>query len=297
MNTLDILLKKANSLEKKRLAVAVAEDNEVLKAVYEAVNLGIITAKLYGNEVNIRKVAEKNNIDLKHMEIKNVEDETQCALEAVKSIRDGENDFLMKGKLNTADLLRAVLHKEYGIRKNDTLSHVMVYQVPNYHKLLFLTDGGMITFPELKDKVGIINNALSVCKAFNIETPKVAALAAIENVNTKMQSTVDAASLAMMNKRGQIKGCIIDGPLAFDNAINLEAAKHKGVVSQVAGDADMLLVPNIECGNMVGKCLTYFAGSVSAGVIVGAKCPIVLVSRADTAKSKLYSIALGAAIG
>ncbi|SHJ60309.1 phosphate butyryltransferase [Clostridium amylolyticum] len=297
MNTLDILLKKANSLEKKRLAVAVAEDSEVLKAVYEAVNLGIITAKIYGNEVNIRKVAEKNNIDLKHMEIKNVEDEAQCALEAVKSIRDGENDFLMKGKLNTADLLRAVLHKEYGIRKNDTLSHVMVYQVPNYHKLLFLTDGGMVTFPELKDKVGIINNALSVCKAFNIETPKVAALAAIENVNTKMQSTVDAASLAMMNKRGQIKGCIIDGPLAFDNAINLEAAKHKGVVSQVAGDADVLLVPNIECGNMVGKCLTYFAGSVSAGVIVGAKCPIVLVSRADTAKSKLYSIALGAAIG
>lgn len=296
MNTLDILLKKANSLEKKRLAVAVAEDSEVLKAVYEAVNLGIITAKLYGNEVNIRKVAEKNNIDLKHMEIKNVEDEAQCALEAVKSIRDDENDFLMKGKLNTADLLRAVLHKEYGIRKNDTLSHVMVYQVPNYHKLLFLTDGGMVTFPELKDKVGIINNALSVCKAFNIETPKVAALAAIENVNTKMQSTVDAASLAMMNKRGQIKGCIIDGPLAFDNAINLEAAKHKGVISQVAGDADVLLVPNIECGNMVGKCLTYFAGSVSAGVIVGAKCPIVLVSRADTAKSKLYSIALGAAI-
>ncbi len=297
MNTLDILLKKANSLEKKRLAVAVAEDSEVLKAVYEAVNLGIITAKLYGNEVDIRKVAEKNNIDLKHMEIKNVEDGAQCALEAVKSIRDGENDFLMKGKLNTADLLKAVLHKEYGIRKNDTLSHVMVYQVPNYHKLLFLTDGGMVTFPELKDKVGIINNALSVCKAFNIETPKVAALAAIENVNTKMQSTVDAASLAMMNKRGQIKGCIIDGPLAFDNAINLEAAKHKGVVSQVAGDADVLLVPNIECGNMVGKCLTYFAGSVSAGVIVGAKCPIVLVSRADTAKSKLYSIALGAAIG
>lgn len=296
MNTLDILLKKANSLEKKRLAVAVAEDSEVLKAVYEAVNLGIITAKLYGNEVDIRKVAEKNNIDLKHMEIKNVEDGAQCALEAVKSIRDGENDFLMKGKLNTADLLKAVLHKEYGIRKNDTLSHVMVYQVPNYHKLLFLTDGGMVTFPELKDKVGIINNALSVCKAFNIETPKVAALAAIENVNTKMQSTVDAASLAMMNKRGQIKGCIIDGPLAFDNAINLEAAKHKGVVSQVAGDADVLLVPNIECGNMVGKCLTYFAGSVSAGVIVGAKCPIVLVSRADTAKSKLYSIALGAAI-
>lgn len=296
MNTLDVLLKKANNSEKKRLAVAVAEDSEVLKAVNEAVNLGIITAKLYGNEVNIRKVAEKSNIDLKHMEIKNVEDEAQCAIEAVKSIRDGENDFLMKGKLNTADLLRAVLHKEYGIRKNDTLSHVMVYQVPNYHKLLFLTDGGMVTFPELKDKVGIINNALSVCKAFSIETPKIAALAAIESVNTKMQSTVDAASLAMMNKRGQIKGCIIDGPLAFDNAINLEAAKHKGIISEVAGDADVLLVPNIECGNMVGKCLTYFAGSVSAGVIVGAKCPIVLVSRADTAKSKLYSIALGAAI-
>lgn len=296
MNTLEALLEKRNNAPIKRLAVAVAEDSEVLKAVYEGVNLGLIKAKLYGNEEKIKEVAEQNNIDISTMEIVNVENEDECALEAVKSIRQGENDFLMKGKLNTADLLRAVLHREYGIKKSDTLSHVMVYQVPNYHKLLFLTDGGMITFPELKDKVGIINNALTVCKAFNIDAPKIAALAAIEGVNPKMPSTVEAASLAMMNKRGQIKGCIIDGPLAFDNAINLEAAKHKGIESPVAGDADVLLVPNIECGNMVGKCLTYFADAVSAGVIVGAKCPIVLVSRADTAKSKLYSIALGAAI-
>jgi phosphotransacetylase len=203
----------------------------------------------------------------------------------------------MKGMLNTADLLKAVLNKEIGLKKEELLSHVMVYDVPTYHKLILLTDGGMVTYPELKDKVLIINNAVKVAKALNIANPKVAPICAVETVNSSMQATIDASLLSQMNKRGQIKGCIIDGPLALDNAISKEAAEHKGIVSEVAGDADILLVPNIESGNFLGKSLTYFAKAENAGIIMGAKCPVVLVSRADSAKSKLYSIALGALLG
>ena len=192
--------------------------------------------------------------------------------------------------------LRAVLNKEWGLRKSSLLSHVMIYDVPLYHKLLFLTDGGMIPYPELKDKVGIVNNAVMVAKKLSINMPKVAPICAVEVVNPSMQATIDASVLTSMYKRGQIKGCIIDGPLALDNAINKEAAEHKGIVSDVAGDADILLVPNIESGNFLGKSLSYFANAQNAGVIVGAKCPVVLVSRADSAKSKLYSIALGSVI-
>lgn len=296
MSRLDILFQKVDPSLRKKLAVAAAEDGEVLKAVEQAVNRGLISAVLYGNEDKIKKIAKDNEINLRGMIIKNSDNAKTAAVEAVKSIKNDENDFLMKGKLNTSDLLKAVLDKEYGIKKNDTLSHVMVYDVPGYHKLIYLTDGGMVTFPDINDKVNIIKNSLCVCNAMGLEMPKVAVLAAIENINPKMQATVDAASLVVMNKRGQLKGCLIDGPLAFDNAIDKEAAEHKGIESQVAGDADVLLVPNIECGNMVGKCLTYFGNSISAGVIVGAKCPIVLVSRADTAISKLYSIALGSLI-
>ena len=199
----------------------------------------------------------------------------------------------MKGLIGTASLLKAVLNKEAELRTNNLLSHVMIYDVPTYHKLLFLTDGGMVPYPELKDKIGIINNSVSVAKSLGIDTPKVAPICAVEVVNPSMQATIDASTLSTMNRRGQIKGCIIDGPLALDNAISKEAAKHKGIVSEVAGEADILLVPNIESGNFLGKSLTYFAKAESAGVIIGAKCPIVLVSRADSFKSKLYSIALG----
>ena len=296
MNRLDKLLHKAKAEGAKRLAVAAAEDDVVLKAVSEATNLGIVKATLYGNEEKIRFIANENCISLEKMKIIPCEGESVAALEAVKAVKEGKQDFIMKGKLNTADLLKHVLNKDYGIRKAEVLSHVMVYDVPTYQKLIFLTDGGMITFPELKDKVGIVNNAVQLCRALDISKPKVAALAAIEGVNPKMTSTLDAAALSMMAKRGQIKGCIIDGPLALDNAINKEAAEHKGIVSEVAGDADILLVPNMECGNMLGKSLTYFARGINAGVIMGAKCPVVLVSRSDSAESKLYSIALGAII-
>ncbi|MPM46116.1 Phosphate acetyltransferase [bioreactor metagenome] len=228
-----------------------------------------------------------------------IEDEcdiNKAAAKAVELVSKGEAQFLMKGILGTADLLKAVLNKEAGLKTSNLLSHVMIYEVPTYHKLLFLTDGGMVPYPELKDKIGIINNAVKVAHSLQIEKPMVAPICAVEVVNPSMQATLDAAALATMNKRGQIKGCIIDGPLALDNAISKEAAHHKGIVSEVAGETDILLVPNIEAGNFLGKSLTYFAQAESAGVIVGAKCPVVLVSRADSAKSKLYSIALGAVL-
>jgi phosphate butyryltransferase len=291
---LEEVLSLAKEKSKKVIAVAAAQDKEVLEAVTEASQLGIVEAVLVGDENKIRRIAEENNYSLTNIEIIDEIDIKKAASKAVELVVFGKANYLMKGMMNTADLLKAVLDKEKGLKKEEVLSHVMVYDVQTYHKLILLTDGGMVPYPELKDKMHIINNAVKVAKALNIDKPKVAPICAVETVNPSMQATVDASLLSQMNKRGQIKGCIIDGPLALDNAISKEAAEHKGIISEVAGDADILLVPNIESGNFLGKSLTYFAKAENAGVIVGAKCPVVLVSRADSAKSKLYSIALGA---
>lgn len=293
---LEEIIEKAKSGKKKTLAIAVAQDEVVLKAVYEAVNENIINAVLVGDEDKIISIARNLNIDLSKFKIINEKDIKKAAAKAVQLVVNKEADFIMKGMLGTADLLRAVLNKECGLKTSNLLSHVMVYETSNYHKLILLTDGGMVTYPELKDKIGIIKNAVNLAHALGIECPKVAPICAVEVVNTNMQATLDAAALTAMNQRGQLKGCIIDGPLGLDNAISKEAAKHKGIVSDVAGDSDILLVPNIEAGNFLGKSLTYFADAESAGVILGAKCPVVLVSRADSTQSKLYSIALGATL-
>ncbi|GAA0114532.1 phosphate butyryltransferase [Clostridium senegalense] len=293
---LEEIIEKAKSGKKKTLAIAVAQDEVVLKAVYEAVNENIINAVLVGDEDKIISIARNLNIDLSKFKIINEKDIKKAAAKAVQLVVNKEADFIMKGMLGTADLLRAVLNKECGLKTSNLLSHVMVYETSNYHKLILLTDGGMVTYPELKDKIGIIKNAVNLAHALGIECPKVAPICAVEVVNTNMQATLDAAALTAMNQRGQLKGCIIDGPLGLDNAISKEAAKHKGIVSDVAGNSDILLVPNIEAGNFLGKSLTYFADAESAGVILGAKCPVVLVSRADSAQSKLYSIALGATL-
>jgi len=296
VKTLDELLELAKVKVKKTLSVAVAQDNVVLKAVVEAVKLQIVDAILVGDEEKIREIAAKENLSLENIRIVNEKNIVAAATRAVELVTNGEAHFIMKGMLGTSDLLKAVLNKEAGLRGKGLLSHVMVYDIPSYHKLLFLTDGGMVTYPELKDKIEIINNAVEVAHALQIDVPKVAPICAVEVVNPSMQATLDAAALSLMNKRGQIKGCLIDGPLGLDNAISKEAAEHKGIISEVAGDSDILLVPNIEAGNFLGKSLTYFAKAESAGIIVGAKCPVVLVSRADSAKSKLYSIALGAVV-
>jgi phosphate butyryltransferase len=290
------LLELAKKKEKKVISVAVAHDKPVLEAVCEAVKLGIVDAILVGDKEKIVTIAEKEKLDIDNMRIVDEKDEVKAAAKAVEFVSQGKAHYIMKGLLGTSTLLKAVLNKEAGLRGKGLLSHVMIYDVPSYHKLIFLTDGGMVPYPELKDKIEIVNNAVKVAHAVNIENPKVAPICAVEVVNPSMQATLDAAALSQMNKRGQIKGCIIDGPLGLDNAVSKEAAEHKGIVSDVAGDSDILLVPNIEAGNFLGKSLTYFANGVNAGVIMGAKCPVVLVSRADSAKSKLYSIALGAII-
>lgn len=287
------LIELAKQQPKMKLSVAAAQDDEVLIAVDSARKLGIIDAILVGDKEKIEEIAKKASIDLSAYEIFDCKDLKQAARKAVEFVSSGQADFLMKGLIGTADILKAVLDKEIGLRGKNLLSHVMVYSVPTYHKLVFLTDGGMVPYPDLGQKAQIVQNAVAVAKSLGVDKIKVAPLCAVEVVNPDMQATLDAAALTQMSERGQIKDCIIDGPLALDNAISKDAAKHKGIVSEVAGDADILLVPNIESGNVLGKSLTYFANAKSAGVIMGAKCPIVLVSRADTHESKLYSIALG----
>lgn len=293
IKTLEQLLELASKNKKKTLSVAVAQDKEVLNAVLKAVELGIVDAVLVGDEVEIRKIADDENLDLNNVKIIDEKDKFKAAAKAVELVSNGTANYIMKGMIGTADLLRAVLNKDAGLRGAGLLSHVMIYGLKNYSKLLFLTDGGMVPYPDLNEKVGILENAVKIAHALNIKNPKVAPICAVEIVNPAMTATVDAAALTAMNRRGQLKGCIVDGPLALDNAISKQAAEHKGIISPVAGDADILLVPNIESGNFLGKALTYFADAESAGIIVGAKCPIVLVSRADSAASKLYSIALG----
>lgn len=296
MKSFDEFFKVAALGSKMKLAVAAAQDAEVLLAVEGARSMGLIDGILVGDADKIKYLVETCNINLSNYEIIDVKDTGEAARTAVSLVSGAQADFLMKGIISTAVLLKAVLDKEIGLRTGKLLSHVMVYSVPSYHKLLFLTDGGMVTYPDLQQKVQIIQNAVKAAAALGISPVKVAPLCAVEVVNPDMQATIDAAVLSKMNQRGQIKDCIIDGPMALDNAINLDAAKHKGIESPIAGDADVLLVPNIEAGNLLGKSITYLAGGKSAGVIMGAKCPIVLVSRADTHESKLNSIALGSII-
>ncbi|WP_251860934.1 phosphate butyryltransferase [Clostridium sp. Marseille-Q2269] len=294
IKSLKDIIKLAKEKEKKVLSVAVAEDKEVLISVVKAVNLGIVHAILVGDIDKIKAISKEENLDINDIKIIDEKNKKQAAASAVKLITLGKADFIMKGMIGTGEILKAILNKEAGLRGENLLSHVMIYDVPTYHKLLFLTDGGIVPYPQLNDKIAILKNAVKVTNSLEIQNPKVAPICAVEVVNPNMQSTIDAAALTQMNKRGQLKGCVVDGPLALDNAISKEAAEHKGIKSDVAGDVDILLVPSMESGNFLAKSMGYLAKAENAGIVVGAKCPIVLVSRADTAKTKLYSIALGA---
>lgn len=279
---------------KMKLVVVAANDEEVIEAVNEARECSIIDAILIGDKKEIVGLLNRKNIKTDHFEIIDEADMTLAAELGVKMISDGKADFIMKGLIDTSLLLKAVLNKEWGLRTDSLLSHVMVYEVATYPKLLYLTDGGMNLEPSLEKKKMIIENAAVVAKALGNKKVKVAALAAKEKVNPKMKATQDADHLKKQYKAGEFsKNIIIDGPLALDLALSKDAAKVKGFDSEVAGDADMLLVPNIEMGNGIGKSITYLAGGKSAGIVMGAKVPIVLVSRADDHESKLYSIALG----
>ena len=293
---LDDIFNELKSCDKKAvLSVAAAHDEEVLLAVKDACEMDIIKAILIGEEDKIRKIASEINFNLDNVEVIDESDLKLCAEKAVKLVSSGKADYVMKGLLDTSIILKEVLNKEYGLRTDSLLSHVMIYEVPSYHKLLILTDGGMNIDPDVSQKKKIADNAIKAAKSLGINTVKVACLAAKEKVNPKMQATLDADELKSMCKDGMFgNGVIVEGPIAFDLAISEEACKIKGYESEVGGDADILLVPTIETGNGIGKALTYMANAKSAGIIMGAKAPVVLVSRADTHESKLYSIAYGA---
>ena len=293
---LNFLFERAQSGKVMKIVIAAAEDGEVLEAVKQASSEGIVDAVLVGDPNKISEVAKSRNIDVSSFEVISAKNDEEAAMKAVQAVSSGKGDLLMKGFIKTSTLLKAVLNKEWGLRTGNLLSHLFLFEVPRLGKVIGLTDGGLNTYPGLQEKVAIVNNAVSCYHALGVDTPKVAALAAVEVVNPDMPCTLDAAALVQMNRRNQIKGCIIDGPLALDNALSVEAAKHKGIVSEVAGSPDILLVPDIEAGNLLGKVILFMANGAGAGVVLGAKVPVVLTSRGDTARTKALSIALGAVL-
>ncbi|APF24557.1 MULTISPECIES: phosphate butyryltransferase [Clostridium] len=292
----DDLFSRLQEVETKKVAVAVAQDEPVLEAVKEANEKGIANAVLVGDKDKIHEIAKKIDMDLTKFEIMDVKDPKKATMEAVKLVSSGNADMLMKGLIDTATFLRSVLNKEVGLRTGKVMSHVSVFEIEGWDRLFFLTDVAFNTYPELKDKVTIINNAVSVAHACGLDMPKVGVVCPVEVVNPNMPSTVDAALLAKMSDRGQFKGCVVDGPFALDNAISLEAAEHKGVKGEVAGQADILVMPNIETGNVMYKTLTYFAPAKNGCLLVGTSAPAILTSRADTFETKVNSIALAALV-
>ena len=292
IRSLETLRTSLGEQGRSKIAVAVAQDAEVLLAVNAAYNLGIASVVLVGDEAEIRAIAAKLNIDLGNYEILHEADKVEACRKAVKLVRDKEADVVMKGIVDTSIILKAVLDKEIGLRMSPVLSHVAVFEVPGYDRLFYLTDAAMNIAPDAETKKHILKNAVQVVHALGNENPIAACLCAVEKVNPKMQATLDAAALVEANQNGEIEGCTVIGPLALDNAISVEAAHHKGITDPNAGHADILLVPAIEVGNVFYKSMVFMARAKNAGVIVGAKAPVVLTSRADSDETKLNSIAL-----
>ena len=295
--TFSDLIARVGECGMKKVAVAVAQDSAVLEAVQAAKERKIADAILVGDEAKIKEIAAELNIDLGDFEIINVEDVTEAALTAVKLVHEGKADMYMKGLIDTKGFLKSVLDKEVGLRTGKPLSHVCVFDVEGIDHLLFLTDVAFIPYPTLEDKVNIIHNTLEITKACGIDNPKVAPLAAVEVVNPKMPVTVEAAELTQMNKDGKIPGCVVDGPLSLDLAIDPEAAKHKGATDRaIQGDADILLFPDIHAGNLVYKAMVHTAKVINGNVLTGTKAPVILTSRSDSMEVKVNSLALGAIV-
>lgn len=289
----DQVMEIAKKRGPKKVALACAEDIDALKAINEAKKVGIVEAILVGDEEKIKANAEKENIDLSQYEIVHEADMMEASRKAVELVSTGKAHMVMKGLVDTSVILKAVLDKEIGLRTGNPLSHVALFQVPGFDKMHLVTDAAMTIAPDLEGKKALINNVVPVARALDIEMPKVAVICAKEKPNPKMPDTMDARELQEMNERGEIKDCIVGGPLALDNAVSKKAAEIKGIDHPVAGDADILLTGDIEAGNVLYKSMIYFGQAKNAGVIVGAKAPIVLTSRADSDEAKLYSIALG----
>ncbi|SES82475.1 phosphate butyryltransferase [Oceanobacillus limi] len=292
MKSIAALKKQVLQEEKQTVSLANAADKEVLLAVRTAIAEDLCRFILIGDENDIMQMSDQVGLNLDSPLLSIQHETVDPSLAAVKAIHDKRAQILMKGNVATKSLLSAVLNKEFGLRTGNILSHVALFEIPNQDRLIFLTDAAMNIEPSRKEKVEILSNAVRVAHGIGMELPRVAPIAPVEVVNEAMPSTVDAAILSKMQQRGQIKGCVVDGPLAFDNAVSPEAAQQKGITSDVAGRADVLLVPTIDVGNALYKSFIYFADAKVAAIISGAKAPIVLTSRADSAESKLYSLSL-----
>jgi phosphate butyryltransferase len=294
MRELKEVLDLARSIGPKRIAVAKAEDEEVFLALEQARREKIVQGILVGSKERINKLAEKNKINLSEYELIQEEDGLKASLLCSGLINQSKADLMMKGLVDTGLFMKGILDREKGLTTGRLLTHVAVFEIPDFDRLLLLTDAAINIAPTLLEKARIIQNAVDLAKSLGIENPKVACIAAMEKVNPeKMPATVDAACLSMMAKRGQIKGAIVDGPFGLDNAVSEESARIKGVKSPIAGKADILLCPDIETGNVIYKTLMEFARAKCGAIVLGAKTPIVLTSRADSHETKFMSIALG----
>ncbi|MBQ7359578.1 MAG: phosphate butyryltransferase [Lachnospiraceae bacterium] len=293
----DEIIAKVGKIGMKKVAVSVAQDSEVLEAVKAAKERGIADAILVGDEAKIRAIAAEIGMNVDEFEIIDEPDMIEASLKAVKLAHDGKADMYMKGLIDSKNFLKSVLDKEVGLRTGGALSHVCVFEVPTIDHLLFLTDVAFMTYPTLEDKVNIIKNTIPVAKACGVDNPKVAPLAAVEVVNPKMPVTVEADELRQMNERGEITGCIVDGPLSLDLAIDPEAAKHKGATDRkIQGDADILLFPDIHAGNLVYEAMVHMVEVKNGCILTGTKVPVILTSRSDTFETKVNSMALAAVV-
>jgi phosphate acetyltransferase len=286
------LLARCRALDPVPTAVAHPCEETALAAAMEAAAKGLIVPILVGPIAKIREVAAQHGIDLGQTRLVDAPHSHASAAKAVELVRLAQAEILMKGSLHSDELLGAVVAKETGLRTGRRISHVFIMDVPTYHKVLTVTDAAINIAPTLEDKVHIIQNAVDLVTSLGVTKPKVAILAAVETVNSKMPATIDAAALCKMADRGQITGALVDGPLAFDNAISAEAARIKGIKSDVAGDPDILLVPDLEAGNILAKQLSFLANADSAGLVLGARVPIILTSRADSVRSRIASSAV-----
>jgi phosphotransacetylase len=286
------LLERCRDLAPVVTAVAHPCEASALAAVVDAAELKLISPILVGPKGKIEEVANAGKVDIGPLPIVDAPHSHAAAARAVELVREGKAELLMKGSLHTDELLGAVVARDTGLRTGRRLSHVFIMDVPTYHKVLVVTDAAINIAPTLEDKVDICQNAIDLAVSLGLKRPKVAILAAVETVTSKMPATLDAAALCKMAERGQITGAILDGPLAFDNAISAEAARIKGIKSEVAGDPDILLVPDLEAGNILAKQLSFLANADSAGLVVGARVPIILTSRADSVRSKVASCAV-----
>ena len=292
----DDLLSRVKECKRKKVSVAVAQDEPVLEAIKAAKEQGIADAILVGDKNKIKEIADSIGMDITQFEVIHEPDVKKAALFAIQLVSSGRADMVMKGLVDTATFLRSVLNKEVGLRTGKVMSQVSVFEIEGFDRLIFLTDAAFNTYPDLKAKVQIVQNSVSVAHACGIECPKVAPVCAVEVVNPDMPATIDASLLSKMNDRGQIKGCVVDGPLGLDNALSEEAAHHKGITGPVAGKADVIMLPNIETANVMYKTLTYTSNSRNGGILVGTSAPVILTSRADSFETKVNSIALAAVV-